>query len=256
MLRFLARIVLSASVLLPTVAAAEGVEDSQVEAGFFLFSEQEGSWSGGRPGDATTSLRLGYGQVRSGFSWAAEAGTRIITGFDLEQRTDWSAKLEGAWVPKGSKLEFFGEYEPALSTETGNQGLYQTAKAGLVIPLLESGTPRFDLRQDFADASGVYLKLEQEGDWAVGGHQEQIQSSPRLGYAFEAGQVAMAFEVGPGFAWTDNTSPDTNLLGKLDISVTPSERWELFLEYEPTYIFDAGNNGLEHVLRGGVIVSF
>ena len=77
-----------------------------------------------------------------------------------------------------------------------------------------------------------------------------------MGYAFEAGQAAVAFEVGPGFAWTETSSPDTNLLGKLDVSVTPSDRWELFLEYEPTYIFDDGNNGLEHVLKGGVIVSF
>ena len=256
MLRFLAPILLSASVLMPMAAAAEGGDDSHVEDGFFLFSEQAGSWSGGRGREATTSLRLGYGQERADFSWAAEAGARFITGFDFEQRTDWSAKLEAAWVPKGSKLEFYGEYEPALSTENGNQGFYQAAKAGLVIPLLESGTPRFDLFQGFADASGVYLKLEQDGAWAVGGHQEQIRASPRLGYAFEAGQAAVAFEVGPGFAWTETSSPDTNLLGKLDVSVTPSDRWELFLEYEPTYIFDDGSNGLEHVLKGGVIVNF
>lgn len=252
----LARILLIGSILLPVVASADEIDGENFREGFFLFSEQDGRWDEGQPAEAWTSLRLGYGQEQSQFSWAAEAGARIITGFDVEQRTDWSAKLEAAWVPEGSKLEFYGEYEPALSTENGNEGFYQAAKAGLVIPLLESGSPRFDLLQGFADASGIYLKLEQDGEWAVGGHQEQIQASPRLGYGFEAGQMTMAFEIGPGFAWSDSTTPQTNLLGKVDFSINPSEHWELFMEYEPTYIFVNTSQGLEHVLKGGVVFSF
>ena len=252
----LARILLIGSALLPLVASADEINEENFSEGFFLFSEQEGSWDQGKPTEAWTSLRLGYGQEQAQFSWAAEVGARIITGFDVEQRTDWSAKLEAAWVPEGSKLEFYGEYEPAISTESGREGLYQAGKAGLVIPLLESGSARFDLLQGFADASGIYLKLEQDGEWAVGGHQEQIQASPRLGYGFEAGQMAMAFEIGPGFAWSSSTNPQTNLLGKVDFSVTPSERWELFMEYEPTYIFVNTSQGLEHVLKGGVVFSF
>ncbi len=237
-------------------ANAQELETTGISDGFYLYTEQEVGWLKGDAEAAVTSARLGYAVEGPQLTIGFELGPRFISTFDLQNRTDWSAKLEGAWVPENTPFEIYGEYEPALSTETDNSGLYQTAKWGLVIPLSPSSQPQFDVGQGFADASDVYLKIEQEGAWSVGGHQELILASPRLGYGLEIEQVAFALEAGPSFRWSDNRSPHTDLAGKVDFRISPTDHYELFVEYEPTYIFQAEQPGLVQILRGGLVFNF
>ena len=166
-------------------ANAEELETTGISEGFYLFTEQEVGWFKGDAEAAVTSARLGYAVESPQLTVGFELGPRYISTFDWQNRTDWSAKLEGAWVPENTSFEIYGEYEPALSTETDNNGFYQTAKWGLVIPLTSASQPQFDIGQGFADASDFYIKLEQQGGWAVGGHQEFILTSPRVGYGLE-----------------------------------------------------------------------
>ena len=256
LLRSLQLLLLTSTALFAVGARADELVNSGVSGGFFVFTEQEVGWFKGDAEAAVTSARLGYAVEGPQLSLGIEAGPRYISQFNLNNRTDWSAKLEGAWVPKQSSLEFYGEYEPAISTEVGNRGLYQTATWGLVIPLSPSNQPQFDVGQDFEDASDLYLKIEQEGAWSVGGHQELILASPRLGYGFEIEQAALALEAGPSLRWSDNRSPHTDLAAKVDFRISPTDHYELFVEYEPTYIFQSDQPFLVQILRGGLVFSF
>jgi len=237
-------------------ANAEELETTGISDGFYLFTEQEVGWFKGDAEAAVTSARLGYAVEGPQLTLGFELGPRYISTFDLQNRTDWSAKLEGAWVPENTSFEIYGEYEPALSTETDNSGFYQTAQWGLVIPLTSASQPQFDIGQGFADASDFYIKLEQQGGWAVGGNQEFILASPRLGYGLELNQVALALEAGPSLRWSDRTSPHTDLAAKFDLRFSPTDRYELFMEYEPTYIFQAEQPGLVQILKAGLVFSF
>ena len=238
-------------------AVADELESIGVEGGFFLFSEQEASWSQGTLEGARTSLRLGYGIETPQLNVALEAGPRFINGvMNTDSRTDWSLRAEAAWVPEGTSFEIYGEYAPALSTEKGNYGLQQEAKWGLLVPLSTSSQPRFDLGQGFADAAGYYVKVEQEGAWSVGGSQEFLWTSPRLGYGLTSGPLSFDIELGPSFRWSDSQSPHTDGAGLLDARYSTSERWELFLQYEPRYRFQAEQRGLAQILRGGLTFSF
>ena len=237
-------------------ANAEELETTGISDGFYLFTEQEVGWFKGDAEAAVTSARLGYAVEGPQLTLGFELGPRYISTFDWQNRTDWSAKLEGAWVPENTSFEIYGEYEPALSTETDNSGFYQTAKWGLVIPLTSASQPQFDIGQGFADASDFYIKLEQQGGWAVGGHQEFILANPRLGYGLELNQVAIALEAGPSLRWSDRTSPHTDLAAKFDLRFSPTDRYELFMEYEPTYIFQAEQPGLLQILKAGLVFSF
>ena len=240
----------------PIPGNAQELETTGISDGFYLFTEQEVGWFKGDAEAAVTSARLGYAVEGPQLTVGFELGPRYISTFDLQNRTDWSAKLEGAWVPENTSLEIYGEYEPALSTETDNSGFYQTAKWGLVIPLTSTSQPQFDIGQGFADASDFYIKLEQQGGWAVGGQQEFILTSPRLGYGLELNQVALALEAGPSLRWSDRTSPHTDFAAKFDLRFSPTERYELFMEYEPTYIFQADQPGLIQILKAGLVFNF
>ena len=145
LLRSLQLLLLTSTALFAVGARADELVNSGVSGGFFVFTEQEVGWFKGDAEAAVTSARLGYAVEGPQLSLGIEAGPRYISQFNLNNRTDWSAKLEGAWVPKQSSLEFYGEYEPAISTEVGNRGLYQTATWGLVIPLSPSNQPQFDV---------------------------------------------------------------------------------------------------------------
>ena len=237
-------------------AKADELQSTGVEGGFFLFSEQEAAWTQSTPEAARTSVRLGYGIQTPQFNVGFEAGPRFINGVNAVNRTDWSLMLEGAWVPKGTSLEIYGEYAPAWVTETGNEGLQQEAKWGFLIPLSGSSEPEFDIGQGFAAASGYYLKVEQEGAWSVGGSQEFLWTSPRLGYGFSAGPLTLDVEGGPSFRWNDAQSPHTDAAGLIDVVFSTNERWELFLQYEPRYRFQAEQPGLVQILRGGLVFNF
>ena len=236
--------------------SAQELETTGITDGFYLFTEQEVGWFKGDAEAAVTSARLGYAVEGPQLTVGFELGPRYISTFDLQNRTDWSAKLEGAWVPENTSFEIYGEYEPALSTETDNSGFYQTAKWGLVIPLTSASQPQFDIGQGFADASDFYIKLEQQGGWAVGGHQEFILTSPRLGYGLESNQIALALEAGPSLRWSDRTSPHTDLAAKFDLRFSPTDYYEIFVEYEPTYIFQADQPGLVQILKAGLVFNF
>ena len=245
-----------AAAILHGSAMADQLESVGVEGGLFLFSEQEASWSQGTPESARTSLRLGYGIETPQFNLGFEAGPRFINGVNAVNRTDWSLLLEGAWVPKGTSLELYGEYAPAWETKAGNEGLQQEAKWGLLIPLSASSNPTFDIGQGFAAASGVYLKVEQEGTWSVGGSQEFLWTSPRLGYGLSTGPLTLDIEAGPSFRWSDAQSPHTDAAGLIDVRYSTSQRWELYMQYEPRYRFQAEQPGLIQLLRGGLVFSF
>ena len=237
-------------------AKADELQSAGVEGGFFLFSEQEAGWVQSTPEAARTSVRLGYGIETPQFNVGVEAGPRFINGVNAVNRTDWSMMLEGAWVPKGTSFEIYGEYAPAWVTETGNEGLQQEAKWGFLIPLSGSSEPEFDIGQGFSSASGSYLKVEQEGAWSVGGSQEFLWTSPRLGYGFSAGPLTLDVEAGPSFRWSDAQSPHTDAAGLIDVVFSTNERWELFLQYEPRYRFQAEQPGLVQILRGGLVFNF
>ena len=237
-------------------AKADELQSAGVEGGFFLFSEQEAAWTQSTPEAARTSLRLGYGIETPQFNVGVEAGPRFINGVNAVNRTDWSLMLEGAWVPKGTSFEIYGEYAPAWETKAGNEGLQQEAKWGLLIPLSASNEPEFDIGQGFAAASGYYLKVEQEGTWSVGGRQEYLWTSPRLGYGLSTGPLTLDVEAGPSFRWSDAQSPHTDAAGRIDVRYSNSELWELYLQYEPRYRFQAEQPGLVQILRGGLVFSF
>ena len=254
--RALGLFLLSTTSAFAVPANAQELETTGISDGFYLFTEQEIGWFKGDAEAAVTSARLGYAVEGPQLTVGFELGPRYISTFDWQNRTDWSAKLEGAWVPESTSFEIYGEYEPALSTETDNSGFYQTAKWGLVIPLTSASQPQFDIGQGFADASDFYIKLEQQGGWAVGGHQEFILTSPRLGYGLELNQVEIALEAGPSFRWSDRTSPHTDIATKFDLRFSPTERYEIFMEYEPTYIFQADQTGLIQILKAGLAFNF
>ena len=238
-------------------AKAEENQNARIDGDFFFFSEQEAGWSHGTLEGARTSLRLGYGIETPQLNIALEAGPRFINGvINTDNRTDWSLRAEAAWVPQGTSIEIYGEYAPALSTEKGNYGLQQEAKWGLLIPLNASSDPEFDVGQGFAAASGYYFKVEQEGAWSVGGSQEFLWTSPRLGYGLTSGPIALDVELGPSFRWSDVQSPHTDAAGLIDFRYSTSERWELFLQYEPRYRFQAEERGLAQISRGGLVFSF
>ena len=237
-------------------AKADELQSSGVEGGFFLFSEQEAAWTQSTPEAARTSLRLGYGIETPEFNLGFEAGPRFINGVNAINRTDWSLMLEGAWVPEGTSLEIYGEYAPAWETKAGNEGLQQEAKWGILIPLSASSEPEFDVGQVFAAASGYYLKVEQEGTWSVGGRQEYLWTSPRLGYGLSTGPLTLDVEAGPSFRWSDAQSPHTDAAGLIDVRYSTSELWELYLQYEPRYRFQAERPGFVQILRGGLVFSF
>ena len=241
---------------IPSTVRADELQSVGIEGGFFLFSEQEAAWIKSTPEAARTSVRLGYGIESQELNLSLQAGPRFINGVNAVNRTDWSLMLEGAWVPKGTSLEIYGEYAPAWVTETGNEGLQQEAKWGLLIPLSASSDPEFDIGQGFAAASGYYLKVEQEGAWSVGGSQEFLWTSPRLGYGLSAGALTMDIEAGPSFRWSDEQSPHTDAAGLIDVRYSTSEIWELYVQYEPRYRFQAEQPGLVQILRGGLVFSF
>ena len=248
---------LSASaVVIPSTVWADELQSVGIEGGFFLLAEQEAGWVQSTPEAARTSLRLGYGVETPQFNLGFEAGPRFINGVNAVNRTDWSLLLEGAWVPKGTSLELYGEYAPAWETKPGNEGLQQEAKWGLLIPLSGSSEPEFDIGQGFAAASGYYLKVEQEGAWSVGGSQEFLWTSPRLGYGLSGGPLTLDVEAGPSFRWSDAQSPHTDAAGLVDVRYSTSQRCELYLQYEPRYRFQAEQPGLVQILRGGLVFSF
>jgi hypothetical protein len=241
---------------IPSTAWADELQSTGIEGGFFLFSEQEAGWVQSTPEAARTSIRLGYGIETPQFNLGFEAGPRFINGVNAVNRTDWSLMLEGAWVPKRTSLEIYGEYAPAWETKAGNEGLQQEAKWGLLIPLSASSEPEFDIGQGFAAASGYYLKVEQEGLWSVGGSQEYLWTRPRLGYGLSEGALSMDVEAGPSFRWSDAQSPHTDAAGLIDVRYSTNERWELYVQYEPRYRFQAEQPGLIQILRGGLVFSF
>ena len=254
--RALGLLLLATTSVFTVPVSAQELETTGITDGFYLFTEQEVGWFKGDAEAAVTSARFGYAVEGPQLTVGFELGPRYISTFDLQNRTDWSAKLEGAWVPENTSFEIYGEYEPALSTETDNSGFYQTAKWGLVIPLTSASQPQFDIGQGFADTSDFYIKLEQQGGWAVGGHQEFILTSPRLGYGLELDSVEIALEAGPSLRWSDRTSPHTDLATKFDLRFSPTERYEIFMEYEPTYIFQADQTGLIQILKAGLAFNF
>ena len=237
-------------------AKADELQSTGIEGGFFLFSEQEAAWTQSTPEAARTSVRLGYGIESQELNLSLQAGPRFINGVNAVNRTDWSLMLEGAWVPKGTSLEIYGEYAPAWETKAGNEGLQQEAKWGLLIPLSASSEPEFDIGQGFAAASGYYLKVEQEGLWSVGGRQEYLWTRPRLGYGLSEGALSMDVEAGPSFRWSDAQSPHTDAAGLIDVRYSTNERWDLYVQYEPRYRFQAEQPGLIQILRGGLVFSF
>lgn len=246
----------AAAATLHSSAKADELQSGGVEGGFFLFSEQEAAWTQSTPEAARTSLRLGYGIETPQFNLGFEAGPRFINGVNAVNRTDWSLMLEGAWVPEGTSLEIYGEYAPAWETKAGNEGLQQEAKWGLLIPLSASNDPEFDIGQGFAAASGYYLKVEQEGTWSVGGSQEFLWTSPRLGYGLSAGRLSLDLELGPSFRWSDAQSPHTDAAGFMDVRYSTNELWEVYLQYEPRYRFQVEQPGLVQILRGGLVFNF
>ena len=246
----------ASAVVIPSTVWADELQSVGIEGGFFLLAEQEEAWTKGTPEAARTSLRFGYGIESQQLNLSFQAGPRFINGVNSVNRTDWSLMLEGAWVPEGTSLEIYGEYAPAWETKAGNEGLQQEAKWGLLIPLRASSEPEFDIGQGFAAASGSYLKVEQEGAWSVGGSQEFLWTSPRLGYGFSTGPLTLDIEAGPSFRWSDAQSPHTDAAGLIDVVYSTNERWELFLQYEPRYRFQAEQPGLFQVLRGGLVFSF
>lgn len=245
----LARLVAAGVLLLPTAGLCE--EEPSLRPGFFATVEQSGAWVGGGPAEAWTTPRLGVRQPGDAFDWSLQLGPRFVGA----ERTDWSAKLELAWRPTQA-LELYGEWEPAISTARGDQGLYQEAKAGVVVRL-GSGPVNFDDVQDFASvARGLYFKVEQQGAWGVGGRQEVVSASPRLGWAIEKAPVSLAVEAGPGFLFPGDGRQRTDLLGKVDLGIGLNDRWELYMEYEPSVGFVAEERGWLHRLKGGVALTF
>ena len=241
---------------IPSTVWADELQRVGIEGGFFVYSEQEALWIKGTPEAARTSVRLGYGIESQQLNLSFQAGPRFINGVNAVTRTDWSLMLEGAWVPEGTSLEIYGEYAPAWETKAGKEGLQQEAKWGLLIPLTSSSNPEFDIGQGFATASGYYLKVEQEGLWSVGGRQEYLWTRPRLGYGLSRGPLTLDIEAGPSFRWSDAQSPHTDAAGLIDLRYSTNERWELFLQYEPRYRFQAEQPGLVQILRGGLVFSF
>jgi len=254
-----AGLIMGALLLLPAGVRAEdpvdgsGVEHEEIPLppGFFVNVEQSGAWIGGGPAEAWTTPRLGWRQPGEAIDWSLQLGPRFVGA----ERTDWSAKVDLAWRPAPA-LEVYGEWEPAISTASGDQGLYQEAKAGVVMRF-GSGPVNFDDVQDFAGiARGLYLKVEQQGAWGVGGRQEVMSASPRLGWGFEKAPVNLALEAGPGFLFSGNGQQRTDLLGKVDLGIGLDDRWELYLEYEPSVGFVGEERGWLHRLKGGVVFSF
>jgi hypothetical protein len=249
-LRWRCALIVGLALAAPTGLRAEESEPA-LRPGFFVNAEQSGAWTGLGIDPTWTTPRLGYRQPGDTLDWSVQLGPRFVGA----ERTDWTAKLEMAWRPAGA-LELYGEWEPAISTARGDSGLYQEAKAGVVINL-GSGPVNFDDVQDFASvARGLYLKVEQQGAWGVGGRQELVSASPRLGWAFEKAPVSLAVEAGPGFLFSGSGDQRTDLLGKVDLGISLSDRWELYLEYEPSVGFVAEERGWVHRLKGGVVFAF
>lgn len=242
-------LIVAGVLLLPTAGLCD--EEPSLRPGFFATVEQSGAWVGGGPAEAWTTPRLGVRQPGDAFDWSLQLGPRFVGA----ERTDWSAKLEMAWRPAES-LELYGEWEPAISTASGDQGLYQEAKAGVVFRL-GSGPVSFDDVQDFASAArGLYLKVEQQGAWGVGGRQEVVGASPRLGWASEKAPLSLSVEAGPGFLFPGSGRQRTDLQGKVDLSLDLGDRWELYLEYEPSVGWLPEERGWVHRLKGGVVMAF
>ena len=95
-------------------ANAEELETTGISEGFYLFTEQEVGWFKGDAEAAVTSARLGYAVEGPQLTVGFELGPRYISTFDWQNRTDWSAKLEGALVPESTSFEIYGEYELSL----------------------------------------------------------------------------------------------------------------------------------------------
>ena len=237
-------------------AKADELQSTGVEGGFFLFSEQEAAWTQSTPEAARTSVRLGYGIQTPQFNVGFEAGHRFINGVNAVNRTDWSLMLEGAWVPKGTSLEIYGEYAPAWVTETGNEGLQQEAKWGLLIPLSGSAN------QSLISAKGLPLplattsKLNKKGRGRLAAAKNSF--GPVHGWAMawqDSVEVALEKQ-GQATDWSDAQSPHTDAAGLIDVVFSTNERWELFLQYEPRYRFQAEQPGLVQILKAGLVFNF
>ena len=75
-------------------ANAQELETTGITDGFYLFTEQEVGWFKGDAEAAVTSARLGYAVEGPQLTVGFELGPRYISTFNLQNRTDWSAKLE------------------------------------------------------------------------------------------------------------------------------------------------------------------
>jgi len=218
---------------------------------WFLNIRENGLWNSDGPGPGLTSARLGYRRSGPSLDWSLQAGPRFL-GAD---RADWVGSIEAAWRPSPS-LELYGEWEPLLLTGGGQRGLAQEARVGTVVSL-GKGPVRFDAVQDVATAvRGLYLKAEHRGAWGVGGQQQLMSASPRLGWSLEQDAVSLSVEAGPGFVIADEEALRTDLFGEMDLTIRLNPTWKLYAEYRPSVGFVAGEQGWVHRLKGGLVMAF
>ena len=238
------------TVLAPLLWPA-GARAEEASGTWFINLKQSGAWTGDGLAPALIQPRLGYRRSSGSFDWSVQAGPRFVGA----ERADWAASLEMAWQPRPA-LEVFGEWEPILSTAPEARGLLQDVRAGLVLSLGE-GPVRFDDIQDFAAAvRGLYLKVEQRGTWGVGGEQLAMSASPRLGWSLSQDPVKLSLEAGPGFVFPSQGAERTDLFGEMDLTVTLSRQWSLYLEYRPSIGFVPEAQTWVHRLKGGVVFAF